>query len=184
MQDFKTRYLNIRFVGKIFLGIVFLGAILNMVTNTYELVFSTYLLKEGEVYSVDTFRLQGKAFYNGGGKYDSPSYDFKSTNGYTFTVNSKTYQGIVDKKQFADTFSYHDLKFIAYSDSVTVDTYKKSKKPIHINALQLQVGSKKYISVDKINEAYRHKLVRNVALTTFLFLVILVAYLVKGKVFA
>ena len=183
MQNLKTKYLNFNFLGKVFLGCVFIGAIIQGLTNTYELLFSTYLLNENQIYKVDTFRLQGKAFYDNGGKYLSPSYDFSSTNGYSFAVDRKTYQGIVDKKQFADTFSYHDLQFIAYSDNITVDTYRKSKKPIFINALQLQVGNKKYISIDKANEEYKSKLIRHIFLTTFLFLIILIPHLSTGKIF-
>ncbi len=183
MQDFKTKYLNLSFLGKIFLGLIFLGAIIKGLTNTYELVFSTYLVNENQIYKIDTFRLQGKALYDNGGKYNSPSYDFSSTNGYTFIVDRKTYQGIVDKKQFADTFCYHDLQFIAYSDSLTADAYIKSKEPIYINALQLQVGSKKYISIDKVNEEHTSKLIRHILLTTFLLLVILIPYLSTGKIF-
>ena len=182
MQDFKTKYLNFRFLGKVFLVFVFIGAIIQGLTDVYKLAFSAYIVNESQIYKVDTFRLQGKAFYSNGGKYHSPSYDFSSTNGYTFTVDENTYQGIVDKNQFADTFSYHDLKFIAYSDKATTDAYKE-KKTIYINVLQLQVGSKKYISIEKINEEHKNKLIRKILISTFLFLFVLITYLRTGKLF-
>lgn len=183
MQGFTKKYLNAHFLGKLFLGFIFTMAIIKGLASTYELVFGAYLVKESEIYKVDTFRLQGKAYYNSGGKYLSPDYDFSSTNGYRFGVDRKTYQGIIDKKEFADTFCYHGLQFIAYADSLTVEAYKKSKEPVYINALQLQVGSKKYISVDKVNKAYKHKLIREILLVSVLFLGLLITYRVKGKIF-
>jgi len=183
VQTLKNKHLSFYFVGKVFLGFVFLAAIVQALINIYRLSFNTWVVNESEIYKIDSFRLQGKAFYNSAEKYHTPSYEFNSTNGYSFSIDEKVYQGIIDKKKFADTFNYHELKYIAYSDKKTADLYSKDKKPFHINILQLQIGDTKYISTEKFNEAYKNKLIRNTLISAFLFLVILFTYIKTGKIF-
>jgi hypothetical protein len=183
MQDFKSKYINLNFFGKLFLGFLFIASLIQVMIGVYKLASKSYEVSDTDIYMVDSFRLQGKAFYNSGRKGSSPSYDFTSINGYSFVVDQKTYPGIIDKNEFADTFSYHNLKFVAYSNRKTAELYKKSKEPIHINLLQVQVGDKKYISVEGINAEYRNKITRNLLIWMLLFGFVLIKYLFTGKVF-
>ncbi len=183
MQEIKKKYLNLSFLGKAFLGFIFIGSLVQVSIGAYKLASKSYKVNEADIYKIDSFRLQGKAFYNGGGKGGSPYYDFTSTNGYSFVIDQKVYPGIIDKNEFADTFSYHNLKFIAYSDKKAAELYKKSKDPISINLLQIQVGNRKYISVEGINAGYRYKIARNVLGWMLLFAFVMIRYLLTGKIF-
>lgn len=183
MQDFKQKYINLNFFGKLFLGFLFTASLIQVLVGAYKLASKSYKVNEADIYKIDSFRLQGKAFYNGGGKSGLPYYDFTSTNGYSFVIDQNVYPGIIDKNEFEDTFSYHNLKFIAYSDKKAAELYKKSKRPISINLLQVQVGDKMYISEEAVNAGYRNKVVRNVLMFIFLFGFILITYLRTGKIF-
>ncbi len=183
MRDFKSKYVNLNFLGKLFLGFLFIASLIQVSIGTYKLASKSYKVSDADIYMVDSFRLQGKAFYNNWRKGNSPSYDFTSINGYSFVIDQKTYPGIIDKNEFADTFSYHNLKFIAYSNRKTAELYRISKEPIHINLLQVQVGDKKYISVERINAGYRDKVIRNIFLWVFFFGFVLIRYLLTGKIF-
>lgn len=184
MQITKSKYLNLHFVGKIFLIIVFIGALIQGLTFAYKLTTGSYILSDSEIYMIDTFHLQGKAFYNSGRKYHTPNYDFSSTNGYNFSIDENTYKGIIDKKQIADKLSHHDLMFIAYSDKQTSEIYLKSKSPIFVNILQIKIGDTKYISLEKRNNEYKGMLTRKLLLTSFLFSFVLFVYWRTGKIFA
>ncbi len=183
MQDFKRKYINLNFFGKLFLGFVFIASLFQVSTGAYKLASKSYKVNEADIYKVDSFRLQGKAFYNRGGKSGAHYYDFTSTNGYSFAIDKKVYPGIIDKKEFDDTFSYHNLKFIAYSNKKTVELYKKSSEPIHINLLQIQVGDRKYISVEGINAGYRYRVMRNILGWMFVFGFVIIRFLLTRKIF-
>lgn len=183
MLIFNREYFSLRFLGKIFLALVFIGAIIQGFTFVYKLASRNYILKESQIYMVDTFSLQGKAFYNSGYKYKSPSYDFSSTDGYSFSLDENTYKGMIDKKQFADIISYHELKFIAYSDKETADKYSRGISPMFVNTLQLKIGDTKYISIEKRNNEYKGMLTRKLLLTIFLFSFVLFVYFRTGKIF-
>ena len=184
MQIIKSKYFNLRFFGKVFLGTVFIGALIQGLTFAYKLTTGSYIMRESQIYVVDTFRLQGKAFYNSGQKYHTPSYDFSSTNGYSFSIDENTYKGITDKKRFGDTLSHHDLMFIAYSDKKISEIYLQNKSPILVNILQLKIGDTKYISIEKRNDEYKSMLIRKLLLTAFLFSFVLFVYWRSGKIFA
>lgn len=183
MQDFKRKYINLDFLGKLFLGFLFAASFVQVSIQSFKLASKSYKISEADIYKVDSFRLKGKAFYNSGSKGSRPNYDFTSTNGYSFVIDQKVYAGIIDKKEFADTFCYHNLKFIAYSNKQTVELYKKSEKPIHISLLQVEVGDKKYISTEGINAAYRDKVIRNILGWIFVFGFVIIRYLITGKIF-
>lgn len=183
MNNLKRKYFNYVFLGKAFVGFVFIIGLIQFSTGVYHLASKDYIVKEADIHRVDSFRLQGKAFYNSGGKSNSPYYDFTSTNGYSFTIDNFVYDGIINKSEFRDTFYYHNLKFIAYSDQKTAALYRKSKTPIFIDLLQVQVGDKKYISVEGINESYRHKFISNLIVGIFLLGYLTIRYLRTGKIF-
>lgn len=183
MKNFKRKYFSLAFLGRVFLVFIFIFGLIQFSIGVYQLVSKKYMVRETDIYMVDSFRLQGKAFYNSGGKGRSPFYDFVSTNGYSFTVDDFVYDAIINKNEFRDTFSYHNLKFIAYSDQETVTLYKKSKTPIFIDLLQVQVGDKKYISVDGMNEGFRHKFISNLIVGIFLLGYLTIRYWRFGKIF-
>ncbi len=183
MRIIKSKYFNLHFVAKVFLILVFIGALIQGLTYAYKLTTGGYILSDSQIYMIDTFRLQGKAFYNSGQKYHTPSYEFSSTNGNSFSIDENTYKAIIDKKQLSDTLSYHDLTFIAYSDKQTAEIYLQKKSPIFINILQIKVGDTKYISIEKRNKEYKSMLTRKLLLTVFLFSFILFVYLRIGKIF-
>lgn len=183
MQIRKTKYFSLHFLGKIFLAMIFIAAIIQGLTYTFKLISGNYILSDNQIYMVDTFRLQGKAFYNSGHKFQTPSYDFSSTNGYHFVIDANTYKGIINKKQFADTFSYHELGFIAYSDKKTADKYLQESAPIFVNILQLKIGETEFISIDKRNNEYRGMLVRKLLLTIFLLSFVIIIYFRTGRIF-
>jgi hypothetical protein len=183
MREIKKKYFNLSFLGKAFLGFLFIASLIQVSIGTYRLASKSYKVSDADIYMVDSFRLQGKAFYNNRRKGSSPSYDFTSINGYSFVIDQKVYPGIIDKDEFADTFSYHNLKFIAYSTRKTAELYRISKEPIQIDLLQVQVGDKKYISVEGINAGYRYKVIRNILGWMLVFGFVLIRYLLTGKIF-
>jgi hypothetical protein len=183
MINLKRKYFNYVFLGKVLSAFVFMLGLVQLSTGIYQLASKDYLVTEADIYRVDSFRLQGIAFYNSGGKGKSPYYDFTSTNGYSFTIDNFVFDGIINKKEFRDTFCYHNLKFIAYSDQKTAALYRKSKTPIFIDLLQVQVGDKKYISVENINESHRNKFISNLVVGIFLLAFLTIRFLRTGKIF-
>jgi hypothetical protein len=183
MKKFKDKYLTFKFLAKAIFVFLLVASVIELVSNSYQLLFKTYRVNDSEIYIVDTFKLQTKAYYNVGGKYHSPTYDFKSTNGYSFFVDEKVFQGISDKKAFYDTFLYHGLKFIAYSDKETAKKYSESVNPIFIKIFQIQVGEKKFIKTEQFNNAYRNKLLRKILIATFIFIILYFTYRKTGEVF-
>lgn len=134
-----------------FLILVGLGVL--TLYNSFRLLTGTYRISEKDIVLIGRFRLQSRAWFHASGKGGSEGYSFQSTNGYSFTLEKNTYQGIIDKKKLADTLMYHDLPFIAYSDEETLQRYRSGKRPMAINLLQLQVGHILFVDLEKANRS-------------------------------
>lgn len=132
------------------------GCIFYYLINIFHLFAKTYYFDESQLYKVDTFHLLGKAHQDsdntgGRGPY-KPKLVFKSTNGYSFSIDKNIYNAIVDREKLEDTLMYHDLKFTIYSSQEYFDIYQKTVKPIYIRVFQIQVGDTKYIDIARFNE--------------------------------
>jgi hypothetical protein len=173
--------MSLRLLSKIFIAIFAIACIIKFIGDIYTLTLKKYIVKESEIFKIDSFKLQGKAFYESGGKYLSPKYVFESTNGYSFNIKKAIFKGIAYKKELADTLQYHELSFLVYSDKKTQELYFASKEPIGISVLQFQIGNKKYINIEKANREAKNKLLRNISLDIFFLCVGLILYLREGK---
>jgi hypothetical protein len=173
--------MSLRLLGKIFIALVAIACISKFISDIYTLTLKKYMVNESEIFRIDSFKLQGKAFYESGGKYLSPKYVFESTNGYSFSIEKAIFKGIAFKKELADTLQYHELSFLVYSDKKTQELYFASKEPIGIKVLQFQIGNKKYINIEKANREAKNKLLRNISLAIFFFYYGLILYIRKGK---
>lgn len=147
----------------------------------YSLVSKTYIIHRADIYEIDTFKMQGRAFEYGGGKNSSPRFEFTSRNGYSFTIGHSIFHAIVDKPNLKDTLMYHECQFKIFSDKKTYEKYKKSTKPFHINVLQIKFGDKKYIDIDKANQIEKRTLTRQAVVgVIFLFFIILALFKYDG----
>lgn len=154
---------------------------IKFIGDIYNLTAKKYIVNESEIFRIDSFKLQGKAFYESGGKHSSPKYVFESTNGYSFSIEEAIYKGIAYKKELHDTIQYHGLSFLVYSDKKTQELYFSSKGTIGINVLQFQIGNKKYINIEKANREAKNQLLRNISLAVFFLYCGLILYIRKGK---
>ena len=183
MQNKAGKSSNIRVIATWFIALVFLAAAVQTLSDGYKLLAGSYLIRSSDIYLVDTFKIQDKAYYNGPKKYHSPYYQFKSTDGYSFTIGEFIYKGIKDKSELYDTLLYHELPFIAYSDKRTVDLYRKSTEKIDINVYQLQIGSKKYIDIHQANKSEKSYLIRRILIALAVAVIIIISYFKTGRVF-
>ncbi len=135
------------------ISILFLSVYIN---DFYELLTKSYYINESSLCRVDTFHLLSKAYdqptTNSDWHSDESELVFKSTNGYSFAIDSGIYNAINDKEKLKDTLMYHDTKFTVFSDTASCREYRESKTPIFLRVYQLQIGSRKYIDVLKIND--------------------------------
>ena len=180
MQKIPSKYFTLQFAGKLFLLLLLFAGSVKIFKDVYNLSFGKYIILPNEIYMIDSFKMQGKAFYDNGGKYQSPKYEFSSTNGYSFTIEKSIFKGIIGSK-FHDTIRYHGLEFIAYSDKQTLEDYIRSKQPIHINVLQFKIGYKNYIDIDKANREARNILLRHICVALFFCFYLTIFYMRKGR---
>jgi len=162
----------------VFIVIGFLG---QYFFRLYSLASNNYVIHSVDVYEIDNFKMQERAYEYGGGKNSSPRFEFVSRNGYSFTIDRSIFQAIVDKPELKDTLMYHDAQFKIYSDKKTYEEYKKSTKPFHINVLQIQFGDKKYIDIEKANKIEKKTLTRqSVVGAIFMFFIMLAIFKYDG----
>ena len=143
-----------------------LSLIVYYLINLYQFVTKSYYVDETKLYQVDTFHLLNRGYIqtnpNGKTRYGSPELVFKSINGYSFAIKNDVFESIIDKQELQDTLMYNDLKFTVFSDKKTFQKYNESKKPIFIKLYQLQIGSKKYIDISKLNAISKGEMKRAV----------------------
>lgn len=132
------------------------GCIVYYSINIFDLFSKSYYFDESQLYKIDTFHLSGRAHKDDDktgsrGPYQ-PKLVFKSTNGYSFSIDKNIYKAIVNREKLEDTLLYHDLKFSIYSSREYFNKYHKTDKPIYIRVYQIQVGDTKYIDIARFNE--------------------------------
>jgi hypothetical protein len=154
----------------------------NCLQTDFKLISNSYVIYSSDVYKIGSFQMQDKAYYHAGGKPYSPSYTFKSRNGYGFTIDKAVLKGVIYKQELRDTLQYHELAFTVYSDKETFERFRKTRKPIHIDVLQFQIGSKNYIDLNQVNHSMKIRLIAHLILSLVLFLFMVYSYYKKGNI--
>lgn len=137
--------------------LIIAGCLLYYFINIYHLLAKTYYFDESQLYPVDTFHLLGRA-HRDVDNFSSRTISsrsklvFKSTNGYSFSIDKNIYDAIIDQDQLEDTLMYHDLKFTIFTNKEYYDKYHHSDNPIYIRVFQIRIGDTNYIDINRLNE--------------------------------
>ena len=153
-----TNRFSLKNISYAFLIILLVFGIVKTAFDISLLISKRDQVNSDRVSLVDTFLLQGKVDYLRSSKRAHNGYEFKSNNGYYFSITKSSFEGIIDKNDLENHLNHHGQKLIIYSNKETLNRYLSSTIPIGIKVLQIQIANKKYIDIKKGNSIFRKKL--------------------------
>jgi hypothetical protein len=151
VKNFSPKLLN-----NLFILIATAIILLIWVTQINVLNNRSYILKQSDLFKIDSVNILSRAFIVGGGK-SSKSIEFEDENRKLFLISGPRLSSLVDRSKLYDTLQYSNLIISVFTTKIGFNNYYNENNYDKIDVYDIKVGDISFINLEDVNseEYYR-----------------------------